>query len=348
MDLSTFNSIALAGLFAFILLNMTGLLGGNRMPVEGKTVLITGGSEGLGLAAAKKLAAKGANIILVSRSVDKLQNALQTLKTAARNPRTQRFHYISADVSIPSYAAPVIREAITWNNGRAPDIVWCVAGTSVPQLFLDMEMSSMRRQMDINYFGTADMSHAILKEWLSPDSPVENQQPRHLVMTTSAVIFYPIPGYTPYTPSKFAIRGLAESLSREVMLYPQDVRVHMVCPGTILSPGFEQEQLVKPDITKKLEQSDPRQTPEEVAEACIRGLEKGEFLITVNLLNWVMKLGCLGSAIRNNAIVDGIVAALMMLIVWPIVNIDYHGQIRRWAKKHGHPATWTTPTTNKP
>lgn len=205
----------------------------------------------------------------------------------------------------------------------------------------------MRRQMDINYFGTADMSHAILKEWLSPDSPVEGQQPRHLVMTTSAVIFYPIPGYTPYTPSKFAIRGLAESLSREVMLYPQDVRVHMVCPGTILSPGFEQEELVKPDVTKKLEESDPRQTPEEVAEACIRGLEKGQFLITVNLLNWVMKVGCLGSAIRNNAIVDGIVAALMMLIVWPIVNIDYHGQIRRWGKKHGHPATWATPATNK-
>lgn len=239
-----------------------------------------------------------------------------------------------------SYAIPVIEEAITWNDGRSPDIVWCVAGTSTPELFLDMEMASMRRQMDINYFGTAEMSHAILKEWLAPDVPVETQ-PRHLVMTASVAIFYPIPGYLPYTSSKLAIRGLAEGLTREVMLYPQNVKVHLVCPGTILSPGFEQEELVKPDITKQLEKSDPKQTPDEVAEQSIRGLEKGEFLVTVNLLNWAMRLGSLGSTIRNNVIVDGLVACIMMFIVWPIVNMDTHGQIKKYGQRHGHPSTYT-------
>lgn len=232
----------------------------------------------------------------------------------------------------------MIEEATSWNGGRAPDIVWCVAGVSRPELFLDMSMSSMRSQMDINYFGTAEMSHAILSKWLAPDVPFEDQ-PRHLIMTTSIVICYPIPGYTPYAPSKFAIRGLAESLSREVMLYPQNVKVHLVSPGTILSPGFEKEELVKPAITKELEATDPRQTPDEVALKSIEGLEKGNFFITVNLLNWLMKNGAIGGALRNTFF-DGIMSAIMAVLVWPIVNMDYHGQIRKYGKKHGHPSTF--------
>ncbi|EQL03060.1 3-ketodihydrosphingosine reductase [Ophiocordyceps sinensis CO18] len=149
-----------------------GFYGSNKMPVEGKTVLVTGASEGLGLSAAQKLAARGANVILISRSVDKLKEALRSVQAAAKNPSTQRFHYISADVSAPSYAKPLVEEATRWNNGKSPDIVWCVAGTSVPELFVDMDMESLRRQMDVNFYGTAEMSHAILREWLPPHAPV--------------------------------------------------------------------------------------------------------------------------------------------------------------------------------
>ncbi|KAJ2974740.1 hypothetical protein NQ176_g5896 [Zarea fungicola] len=84
--------------------NTMGLFGGNQMPVDGKTVLITGASEGMGLAAATQLSAKGANLILVSRSVAKLEEAIKAVKAAAKNPSTQRFHYIAADVSVPSYS----------------------------------------------------------------------------------------------------------------------------------------------------------------------------------------------------------------------------------------------------
>lgn len=206
-----------------------------------------------------------------------------------------------------------------------------------PELFVDMDMDSMRHQMDVNFFGTAEMTHSALKEWLAPDAPVE-ETPRHLIMTSSVGVYYPIPGYLPYLPSKFALRALAETLSREIMLYPQNVKVHLVMPGTILSPGFEKEEIGKPDITKKLEEPDPRQTPDEVALQSIRGLESGQFIITTNWLNWAMKCGSIGSAIRNSSFVEGLVAALMMFIVWPIVNMDMHGQIKTWRKKHGHPS----------
>ncbi|KJZ72904.1 3-ketodihydrosphingosine reductase tsc-10 [Hirsutella minnesotensis 3608] len=340
MDISitTAAVILIAAVLAAAAASAMGLFGGNQMPVDGKTVLLTGASEGLGLSVAQKLAARGANIILVSRSTDKLKQALASVEAAAKDPSKQRFHYISADVSAPSYAPPLVAEATRWNGGRSPDIVWCVAGMSTPELFVDMDMGSLRRQMDVNFYGTAEMSHAILRAWLAADAPVEREA-RHLVMTTSVVALYTIPGYAPYAPSKWALRGLADTLSQEVMMYPQNVKVHIVYPGTILSPGFERESLSKPDITKILEASDPKETPDQVADNAIRGLERGDYFVTVNFLGSLMKWGMLGGSFRNNWIIDTL-GAWLVSIVWIFVQMDLHGKIRSYGKKHGHPSTY--------
>jgi 3-dehydrosphinganine reductase len=314
----------------------------------------------MGLSVATQLSAKGANLILVSRSLDKLEKALQIVKVrpppapprsmhpnqtkpsqaAAKDPSKQRFHYISADVSKDSYAGPIVAEATKWNNGNPPDIVWCAAGMSRPELFLDMEMESMRRTMDINFFGTAEMAHAILKEWLAPDAPLNKQQPRHLIMTASVIVFFPMTGYASYSPSKAAMRALADTLSHEVQLYPQNVKVHLVLPGTIVSPGFARLMTTKPVITKLLEETDPQQTPGEVARQAIAGLESGQYLVTVNWLGSLMRWGALGGSLRNNWLVDTFMAAFIAVVVWPIVHFDMLGKTRGYGKKHGHPSTW--------
>lgn len=208
----------------------------------------------------------------------------------------------------------------------------------MPELFVDMDMDSLRRQMDINFFGTAEMSHAILREWLAAEAPVD-KEPKHLIMTTSVVALYTIPGYAPYAPSKWAIRGLADTISQEAMLYPQRVKVHVVYPGTILSPGLERENLSKPEITKILEESDPKQTPDQVAEAAICGLERGDYFVTVNYLGSLMKWGMLGGSFRNNWVADTL-GAWLASIVWIFVQMDLHGKIRSYGKKHGHPSTY--------
>lgn len=241
-------------------------------------------------------------------------------------------------MSKPCYARPVLEEATEWNNGKAVDIVWCIAGTSTPELFLEMEMESLRRQMDVNFYGTTEMSHAILKQWAALDAPIE-KEPKHLIMTTSTVAFYTIPGYAPYAPSKWAIRGLADTISQEIMLYPQNIKVHVVFPGTILSPGFQNENLTKPEITKILEADDPKQTPDDVARSSIRGLESGHYYVTVNWLGNLMRLGSLGGAFRNNWIID-ILGAWLVAIVWVFIQPDLHGKIRKYGKTHGHPRTY--------
>ncbi|OAA78237.1 3-ketodihydrosphingosine reductase [Akanthomyces lecanii RCEF 1005] len=314
-----------------------GLFGGNKMPVDGKTVLITGGSEGMGLAAATQLSAKGANLILVSRGAAKLEEAIKSVKAAAKNPSTQRFHYITADVSVPSYADSVVADATTWNGGRAPDIVWCIAGAAFPKLFIELDAAELRRQMDINFHGTSDMAHAILRAWLAPDAPVGKHAAKHLVMTSSVAALYTIPGYAGYAPAKWALRGLADTLSQEVMLYPQDVKVHIVFPGTILSPGYEVEERTKPDVTKQLEKADPKQTPEEVAQAAIRGLEAGQFMIVVNWLGDLMRFGVIGGSFRNSWIFDTL-GAWLVPFVWIFVQYEHVSTFRSFGKKRGQPS----------
>ena len=209
---------------------------------------------------------------------------------------------------------------------------------SIPELFLDMDMTSMRRQMDVNFYGTAEMSHAIMKHWLAPDAPVE-KEPKHLIMTASVLALYTIPGYAPYSPSKWAMRGLADTLSQEVLMYPQNVKVHVVYPGTILSPGYVNETLSKPEVTKVLESSDPKQTPDEVADAAIQGLERGEYFVTVAWLGTLMKWGMLGGSFRNNWIIDTL-GAWIVSLVWIFVQPDLHSKIKNYGKTHGHPSTY--------
>jgi 3-dehydrosphinganine reductase len=294
----------------------------------------------MGRSAAMQLAAKGAHIILVSRNVGRLEEALAAVKASASSPATQRFTYISADVSEPDYAATVIAEAMAWNGGRSPDIVWCVAGMSTPLLWTDDgAMAAARRNMDVNYFGSADMSRAILREWLRPENAAgPATEPKHIVFTASVLALFAIVGYGPYTPSKWALRGLADTLAMELNLYPDNpVRVHVVYPATIVSPGLERENETKPGITVELEKDEPPETPETVARRAIQGLERGEYFVAVSFLGNLMRCGVMGGSPRNNWVFDTLLGWLVPVFYFFVLRI-MNGQVRGWAKTHGHPA----------
>ncbi|KAK4239989.1 hypothetical protein C8A03DRAFT_42449 [Achaetomium macrosporum] len=314
-----------------ILLASMGLFGRkNHMPVEGRTVLITGASEGMGRSAAMQLAAKGANLILVARNIGRLEEALADVTAAASSPSTQRFTYISADVSEPDYASTVIAQAIAWNGGRAPDIVWCIAGMSTPMLWTDdAAMSAARRNMDVNYFGSAEMSRAILREWLAPENSTgPKSEPKHIIFTASVLALFAIVGYGPYSPSKWALRGLADTLAMELNLYPDNpVKVHVVYPATITSPGLERENQTKPGITLELEKDEPPETPDTVAKRAIAGLEKGEYFVAVSFLGNLMRCGVMGGSPRNSWVFDTVLGWFVPIIYFFVLRI-MNAQVR--------------------
>jgi 3-dehydrosphinganine reductase len=312
----------------------------------------------MGKEIARLLSARGANLILVARTVKNLESAVEHARSYAKNPATQRFTYISADVSSEAENARIIAEATAWNNGRMPEIVWAVAGSSTPGLFVETSSDTLRRQMELNYFAAAYLAQKTLQAWWYPSKSYPAQEksavsepPRQLIFTSSAVAFVGLAGYSPYAPAKAAIRSLADGLRSEVQLYnaarrsktstgaqpaPFDVNIHAIFPGTILSPGFDNEEKTKHAVTRELESSDPKQTELQAATAAVQGLESGNFMTPTNWLVGLLRWGSLGSSQRNNIVIDTL-GAWITTIVWLIMVPDLNSKVWGWGKKNGMP-----------
>ena len=267
------------------------------------------------------------------------------LQAAARNPQTQQFHYLTADVSKPDYASSLLADAIALNQGKPLDIVWCAAGKSTPDFWAEAPLSLSREHMDLNFWGSAEMAHAIIRQWCAPNLPVV-PEPKHLIFTSSVLAFFPLVGYGTYTPAKAALRGLADTLVQELEMYPQKVKIHVVYPGTISSPGLERENKTKPEITNILEESDPIQTPDVVAAAAISGLEQGQYAITVAFLGDVLRWTALGASPRNSWIIDTFMSCIIS-VVMIFALPDIYNKIRKYARKNGHPVNYRKKVTGE-
>jgi 3-dehydrosphinganine reductase len=186
-----------------------------------------------------------------------------------------------------------------------------------------MAPTQLENQIKTNYFSTMHCAHAAIN--LMTTAPNKPTYPRQLVFTSSVLAFYPIAGYTSYSPAKAAIRSLADSLRQECILY--DINVACCFPATIYSPGFEQEQLLKPELTKVLEGGDEGQTPDQVAEVCVKKLEEGQFLITTTFMGSLMRAASFAGSRRNNLLFDTFMAWVVNVVWWfvrPIMDMDVH------------------------
>jgi 3-dehydrosphinganine reductase len=316
----------------------------------------------MGREVAKKLAEKGANLILVARDKQKLEDAKKYVAAAAKDPSKQRFTWISADATELEENERLVKEATEWNDGKLPDIVWQIAGGAHPDLFLDTPLEIQRKQMDLNYWSACYLAHTVLRLWTEEKQAASDKTadtalkvteppPRHFIMTASLVVYVGIAGYLPYSPAKAAMRQLADGLKSEINLYngaryhnlpsgatpkQPEIKISLTAPGTILSPGFEIEEQSKHPVTRILEEGDPRQLPDAVAEAMIKGLEKGNFMTTTHFLGHAMRVSALGGAPRNGLF--GIRDALFSwatAIAWLFIGPDMEKKVWKFGKEHG-------------
>ncbi|KAJ1676282.1 3-dehydrosphinganine reductase, partial [Spiromyces aspiralis] len=125
--------------------------------------------------------------------------------------------------------------------------------------------------MNINYFGSLYTAHECVR--LMVDNGVQGS----VTFVSSLLGLFGLIGYSQYVPTKYAVRGLAEALRSELQAY--GISVHCYFPATILTPGFDEENLTKPAITREIEGTDEGQSPEVCARKLLSGLERGEFAI---------------------------------------------------------------------
>lgn len=229
--------------------------------------IITGGSSGIGKATAKLLAQKGANISIIARDRVKLDLAQQEIEAVRANSNQQVLALV-ADVANQTENEAAIQKAIAQIGN--PDILITSAGMAYPGYFEQIPLEIFVQTMAINYFGSLYSVRAVL-------SAMEAQQQGHIVLISSGAGLIGLYGYTAYSPSKFALRGLAESLRGE--LKPKGIKVSIVYPPDTDTPQLRSENKTKPLETQKITANAGTWTAEGVAKKIVRGIEQKTFAI---------------------------------------------------------------------
>lgn len=233
--------------------------------------LITGGSSGIGRAIAQRLVQSGSNVCLIARTesrLDAVKAELELLKCRAN----QQIVVISADVSEQQQIELSIQSAI--GQLGPPDLLITSAGIAHPGYFTELPVGIFEQTMRINYLGTLYCVKSVLPSMIQ-------QKKGHIVMISSGVGLVGMYGYTPYSPSKFAVRGLAESLRGELKV--SGLRLSIVYPPDTDTPQLEVENLIKPLETKQITATAETLSAEQVAKAILKSIERNAFEITPGL-----------------------------------------------------------------
>jgi 3-dehydrosphinganine reductase len=231
---------------------------------QGRIVLITGGSSGIGLEAARILADQGAHVWVIARREDQLHSALEAI--ACRTD--QGCGMVSADVS--DWEQVVAAIAQVEQQVGFPDVVINSAGVVHPGYFQDLDMEVFRWMMDINYYGTVHVCKAVMPGMIARGSG-------HIVNISSMGGLVGAFGYTAYGASKFAVTGFTDALRSE--LKPLGIKVSIVFPPDTDTPQLAYENQFKPPETKAISGNAGIKSAEEVAQQIIRQVERGRYTI---------------------------------------------------------------------
>jgi short-subunit dehydrogenase len=175
-------------------------------------ILITGGSDGIGLAVAKLLAAEGdTRVTLVARSGAKLREAVSQLPGAGHDS-------IVADLSAPEGIELVVHRL----SVRHYDVLINNAGVGLYGRFAELPLDDQLRMMRLNMESVSVLAHAYLREAKPGDA---------LVNTASFLAYAPLPGNAAYSATKAFVATLSEALWWENR--KNDVYVLCFCPGVV-------------------------------------------------------------------------------------------------------------------
>ncbi|MGW0809446.1 SDR family oxidoreductase [Nonomuraea sp. NPDC002799] len=185
--------------------------------ISGKVALVTGGSAGIGLAAAKSLAREGCDVCVCSRSPERLADAVVELQEFGKV-----VHAVLADVEDPAAARRVVEET---RDVLGPiDILVANAGGPPAGRFDEVGLADWDVAIQRNLLGTVRLMHAVL-----PDMRARGWG--RIVTITSRSVREVIDGLTLSNATRPAVAAVVRTLAREAG--PDGVLVNNVMPGSI-------------------------------------------------------------------------------------------------------------------
>ena len=187
-----------------------------------KTALITGASSGFGLHFARLCAQDGANLVLVARSTDKLNN----LKTRLESEYGVDVVVIARDLSHPDAAEDVF--ATTEEQNIKVDILINNAGFGILGKFEDSSLERQQQMLNLNILTLTKLTHLYLPH-------MKKQHYGKILNVASIAAFAPGPCMATYYASKAYVLSFSDALATE--LRGSGVTVTALCPGPV-NTGF--------------------------------------------------------------------------------------------------------------
>ena len=228
---------------------------------QGKSVLITGASSGIGEELARQLAKAGAKLTLAARRRDLLDSLAQSVAVAGHAKPL----VVQCDVTRNGDLEHAVAQAVQqWTR---LDIAIANAGFGVVGSIKALSLADYRRQFETNIFGVLRTIYAAL--------PHVERAKGNIVIIGSVAGWTATPGASPYSMSKFALRALANSITPE--LRQSGVRV------TLISPGFVASNIRRIDNHGELHASAKEPIPawlvvptEKAAKSILRAVARGK------------------------------------------------------------------------
>jgi len=188
------------------------------MDFQGKVVLITGASGGIGKATVKLFAQEGAKLVLVGTSKDKLERVAKDL-----NLKEENYMLSPTNVAKEAKVAKLVEETV--NRFGTIDVFFNNAGIEGKfQMISDTTAENLDEVLDVNlkgiYYGLKHVMPIMMK-----------QKYGSIINTASVAGFIGSPGMAPYVASKHAVLGITKTAALECA--GTGVRVNAVCPAPV-------------------------------------------------------------------------------------------------------------------
>lgn len=193
-------------------------------PLEGKVVLITGASSGIGEATARAMAPLGCKLALAARSADRLHALAEELEADTL--------VLPTDITDGEQVVEMVTRTID-HFGRL-DVLFANAGIYIPGEAAEGNPDDWAHLMDVNIDGVLRSVHAAL-------GPMIEQGSGDILVTSSISGFIDIHWEPVYSASKHAIQAFVHTLRRQVA--PHGVRVGAIAPGRVVNAlwGFTEQ-----------------------------------------------------------------------------------------------------------
>jgi len=228
--------------------------------------LITGASSGIGEVFARRLAARGRNVLLVARSEDKLI----TLCNELGRSNSIRAQYVALDLSLAESPARLFEEAE--KRGLTIDLLVNNAGFGSFGDFAKADLARELNMIDLNIKALVELTYRFLQ-------PMRERRQGAIINVASTAAFQGVPYMATYAATKAFVLSFSEALWEENR--PHGVKVMALCPGVTETNFFEAARGEKPPARAS-------QTPEEVVDTALRGLARGKSHIISGWINRVM------------------------------------------------------------